>query len=141
MYRVPSAVFTSVTALLTVSSSVGEPLAYEPPTTETRAVVDESDTSWKIGFAAGNAEPLVTDSLTPFTAMTAELGGGAGGAGGAFGALPEPLPDDDPPEDGAVGAAPDPEAGPPAWNGSLLSKSENDCSCPASAGGVTEATS
>jgi hypothetical protein len=128
VYRVPSAVFTSVTALLTLSTSVDEPLAYEPPTTETVAVVADSDMSWNIGLAAGNAEPLDTDSLTPFTAMTAEAGGGAGGAGGVFGALPEPpppQPDDDPPEDDEDEP---PEVGPPEWNGSLLSKSEKDWS-------------
>jgi hypothetical protein len=76
---------------------------------------------------------VVTLSLTPFTEITAEVGGGSGGAGGVFGGfavVPEPV---DPPEDedDEVGAGPD------AWNGSLLSKSENDCSCPVEAGGCT----
>jgi hypothetical protein len=41
--------------LLTVSVIVGVPLAREPPTTETFAVVGESETSWNIGFVDGNA--------------------------------------------------------------------------------------
>src|SRR3954454_23505252 len=65
--------------------SVWEPLAYEPPTSETLAELLPSDTSWNIGFAAGNAAPLETDSETPFTAMTADGGGAVGGAGGALG--------------------------------------------------------
>jgi hypothetical protein len=121
-------VFTSVTGFPTFSVKVGAPLAYEPPATETRAVVVVSDTSWNTGLAAGKAAPVVTLSLAPFTEITAEVGGGSGGAGGVFGGfvvVPDPLE----PEDAEVGAGPD------AWNGSLLSKSENDCSCPAEAGG------
>jgi hypothetical protein len=81
--------------------------------------------------------------------MTAETGGATGtegGGGGDFGALPpdeppadEP-PDDEPPVDDEPPDALD-VLGPPEWNGSLLSKSENDCSWPASAGGFTELTS
>src|SRR3954463_14936768 len=69
--------------------SVWEPLAYEPPTTETLAELLPSETSWNIGLAAGNAAPLETDSETPFTAMTAEGGGAVGApsaAGGGWGA-------------------------------------------------------
>jgi hypothetical protein len=75
------------------------------------------------------------------TEITAELGGGVGGAGGVFGA-----PDEEPPdglgEDGVDDVDDvDDVPGPFAWKGSLLSKSENDCSCPVPAGGVTAATS
>jgi len=81
--------------------------------------------------------PLVTDSATPFTEITAVVGGGVGGAGGVFG-----VPDLEPPDGaGEDGVEDDVEPGPFAWKGSLLSKSENDCSCPVSAGGVTAATS
>ena len=74
------------------------------------------------------------------TEITAEVGGGVGGAGGAFGGLlllpepfdPVPLRPDEPLVD---------EPGPPAWNGSLLSKSENDCSWPTLAGAWTAETS
>jgi hypothetical protein len=74
--------------------------------------------------------------------MTAEVGGAVGGAGGVFGGLlvlePLPLEEDEPDED----FVPVAEAlGPPALNGSLLSKSENDCSCPVSAGAWTASTS
>src|SRR3954470_12037614 len=68
--------------------SVWEPLAYEPPTTETLAELLPSETSWNIGLAAGNAAPLETDSETPFTAMTAEVGGAVGGGGGGGGGGP-----------------------------------------------------
>jgi hypothetical protein len=121
VYRVPSAVFTSVTGVFTFSVTVAAPLAYEPPATATFAVDPVSATSWKAGLAAGKFEPVATDSLVPFTEMTAELGGGVGGAGGVFGGLlVEGLV--------AVFVPVDVEPGPPAWNGSLLSKSENDCS-------------
>ena len=97
VYRVPSAVFASVTGLFTLSVSVGEPFAYEPPTTATRATEAETETSWNSGFAAGKFPPEVTDSLTPFTEMTAEVGGAVGGAGGVFGGLlVVPPPDDRP---------------------------------------------
>jgi hypothetical protein len=129
VYRVPSAVFTSVTGLPTVTVSVCEPLAYEPPTTETFAELLLTETSWNIGFAAGNAAPLETDSETPFTAITAEVGGAVGGAGGVFGAGVPPPPEVEPPP---LDLLPPDElllgAGPLALNGSLLSKSENDCS-------------
>ena len=131
VYRVPSAVFASVTGLFTLSVNVGEPFAYEPPTTATRATDPESDTSWNSGFAAGKFPPEVTDSLTPFTEITADVGGAVGGAGGVFGGFPlVPPPEDVPPF----------EPGPLEWNGSLLSKSENDCSWPESAGGCTAFT-
>src|SRR3954453_15645806 len=64
--------------------SVWEPLAYEPPTTETFAELLPSETSWNIGLAAGNAAPLETDSEMPFTAMTAEVGGAVGRVGGGW---------------------------------------------------------
>src|SRR5262245_4735711 len=70
--------------------------------------------------------------------MTALVTGGAGGAGGVFGgfaAPPEPEEPDEPELDGDATALP-----PPA-NGSLLSKSENDSSCPVPAGGLTAETS
>ena len=38
-----------------------------------------------LGFAAGKFDPLLTDSETPFTEITAVVGGGEGGAGGAGG--------------------------------------------------------
>ena len=146
VYRVPSAVFWSVTGLLTVSVIVGVPLAREPPTTETFAVVGESETSWNIGFNDGNAPPLKTDSETPLTAITADVGGAVGGAGGVAGALPEPelVPPEPVPPDEAPGPGPDAdddELGPAELNGSLLSKSENEPSWPASAGGRTADTS
>jgi hypothetical protein len=130
---VPSAVFWSVTGLFTLSLSVGAPVAYEPPITEIVAVFEVSAMSWNIGFEAGNAPPVVTDSETPFTEMTAVVTGAAGGAGGAGGVTggvaglepepepepePDPEPDPDPDEPDALAAA----------NGSLLSKSENDWS-------------
>jgi hypothetical protein len=118
--------------------NVCEPLAYEPPTTESFAELLPRETSWNIGFDAGNAAPLVTDSETPLTAMTAELGAGVGGAGGAFGAGVPP-PDEEPPPPLDLWLLDDGEAlrletlagvddGPLALNGSLLSKSENDSS-------------
>src|SRR5260221_5356789 len=73
--------------------------------------------------------------------MTAEVGGAVGGAGGVFGGFVfgEPvLPPEDDEDDPPVLLD---ELGPPALNGSLLSKSENDCSCPVSAGALTESTS
>ena len=94
----PSAVFTSVTGVFTFSVSVGAPLAYEPPATATFAVVAVSATSWNTGLAAGKFDPVETDSLVPFTEITAEVGagvGGVGGAGGVFGGLlvpPAPPP-------------------------------------------------
>src|SRR5262249_23759296 len=78
-------------------------------------------------------EPLGTDSDTPFTEMTAEVGGAVGGAGGVFGGVFVP-----PPEEGPL-PEPPPEdfAGPLALNGALLSKSEKGCDWPVSAGGFT----
>jgi hypothetical protein len=137
VYRVPSAVFTSVTGVFTFSVTVAAPLAYEPPATATFAVEPVSATSWNAGLAAGKLEPVVTDSLVPFTEITAAVGGGVGGAGGAFGGLL-----------GFAGFVPvevfdpvDVEPGPPALNGSLLSKSENDCSWPVPADVGTASTS
>ena len=111
--------------MFTFSVSVAAPLAYEPPTTETFAVVAVSESSWKTGLAAGKLEPLATDSDVPFTEITALVGGGAGGAGGSFGF--EPVPDDVP-SDGDDGPLAAPLPGPAEWKGSLLSKSENDWS-------------
>jgi hypothetical protein len=65
------------------------------------------------------------------------VGGGVGGAGGVFGAPDLGLPEGA----GEDGVEDDDEPGPFAWKGSLLSKSENDCNWPASAGGVTAAMS
>lgn len=142
VYRVPSAVFTSVTGWFTFRVSVWAPLEYEPPATATFAVVFESETSWNTGFAAGKFDPAATDSLVPFTEMTADVGGGVGGAGGIFGGLlvPEPLPpeDEEEPPDDFVAVD---ELGPPELNGSLLSKSENDCSWPVPADAGTASTS
>ena len=123
VYRVPSAVFTSVTGVFTFSVTVAAPLAYEPPATATFAVEPVSATSWNAGLAAGKFEPVVTDSLVPFTEITAAVGGGVGGAGGVFGGL---LVDGFLPVGDFVPV--DVEPGPPALNGSLLSNSENDCS-------------
>jgi hypothetical protein len=131
--RVPSAVFTSVTGLFTESVRVCEPLAYEPPTTETVADFAVSETSWNrpfelaFGFETGKFPRVLTISESPFTEITAELGGGLGGAGGTggtaggeTGGVPGELPAPVPPDAGA-----DP---PPPANGSLLSKRENDSS-------------
>src|SRR5262245_43854576 len=143
VYFVPSAVFWSVTGSFTVSVSVGAPLAYEPPTTVIFAVFAVRAASWKIGFAAGNAPPVETDSETPLTEMTAVVtgaagvAGGFGGVGGVGGGLPVPVPPEPEPElfgaelFGLADAA---------LNGSLLSKSENDCSCPVPAVGLTALT-
>jgi hypothetical protein len=137
VYRVPSAVFTSVTGVFTFSVNVAAPLEYEPPATATFAVDSVRATSWNAGLAAGKFEPVVTDSLVPLTEMTAEVGGGVGGAGGVFGGLLGVAcllgVDDFVPV--AV------ELGPPALNGSLLSKSENDCSWPVPAEVGTASTS
>jgi hypothetical protein len=75
------------------------------------------------------------------TEITAEVGEGVGGAGGIFGGLlgvELPPPEDDEPPDFAPVVA---ELGPPALKGSLLSKSENDLSCPAPADACTESIS
>jgi hypothetical protein len=76
--------------------------------------------------------------------MTAEVGGAVGGAGGVFGGFVfgEPVlpPEDDEDDEDDPPLLLD-ELGPPALNGSLLSKSENDCSCPVAAGALTESTS
>jgi hypothetical protein len=145
-------VFTSVTGLFTVSFSVWEPLAYEPPTTETVAVFDVSETSSKrplaavFGFEDGKIPFVLTDSDTPFTEITAEDGGGFGGAGGTAGGdgddpdeppEPELLPDPEPLPEDAVAVA----VGVPPANGSLLSNRENDSSWPGSAEGLTAASS
>ena len=140
VYRVPSAVFTSVTGVFVFRVSAEAPLAYEPPATATFAVDAVRATSWNTGFAAGKFDPVATDSLVPFTESTADVGAGVGGAGGVFGGLlflaPLPL------EAGEEAVTPDEDfAGPPALNGSLLSKSENDCSWPAPAGAWTALTS
>jgi hypothetical protein len=101
-----------------------------------------SATSWNIGFAAGKLEPVETDSLVPFTEMTAEVGTGVGGAGGVFGGLLVLGP---PPDDGELGvdfgAGVALEPGPPALNGSLLAKREKEVSCPVSAGAWTASMS
>ena len=124
----PSAVFTSVTGTFTFSVTAAEPSAYEPPAIATFAVVCVSETSVNVGFDDGKFPPVVTDSLVPFTEMTADAGGAVGGAGGTAGGFVfvEPPDDDDEPLDFFV---PLPGAlGPPELNGSLLSKSENDWS-------------
>ena len=145
--------FTSVTGLFAVSLSVCEPLAYEPPTTETVAVFEVSETRSNtpfevaFGLVVGKIAPVVTDSETPFTAMTAVVGGGVGGAGGVAGGDDVPEPEDpDPDEPVPLPELPpddedEDEDGPPPANGSLLSKCENDSSWPGSAGGLTAASS
>jgi hypothetical protein len=140
VYRVPSAVFTSVTGVFTFSVSVAPPVAYEPPATATFAVEAVSATSWNTGLAAGKFDPVVTGSLTPLIEMTAEVGGAVGGAGGTFGGLlvVEPPPEELPDGDFVPVAA---ELGPPVLNGSLLSKSEKDCSWPMPADTCTASTS
>jgi hypothetical protein len=147
VYRVPSAVFTSVTGWPTFTVSVCEPPSYEPPTTETFAAVAVSETSWNMGLDAGNAEPALTVSDVPLTEMTADVGAGFGadgGAGGAFGVVDVDV------ELGGVGGAGGVFGvvavfvlveGPDELNGSLLSKTENDSSWPVSAGGFTAAIS
>jgi hypothetical protein len=137
-------VFTNVTGLFTFSVIVASPLAYEPPATATFAVEFVSEMSWNTGFAAGKFDPAATNSLVPFTEMTADVGGAVGGAGGVFGGLvvvepPPPEDDDEPPEEGFVTVGVEP--GPPALKGSLLSKRENDCSWPTPAGARTASTS
>ena len=106
MYRVPSAVFISVNGVFTERVTVGWPVAYEPPAIETFALFAVSETSWKIGFAAGKSEPAFTDSSVPLIEMTTLVGGGDGGAGGVEGVLPlepddpeEPDDEDEPDED------------------------------------------
>jgi hypothetical protein len=44
---VPSAVFTSVVGVFTLSVRLAWPVAYEPPAIATWAVVAVNDTSWK----------------------------------------------------------------------------------------------
>jgi hypothetical protein len=156
VYRVPSAVFTSVTGLFTFRVSVCEPLEYEPPTIATVAVVAVSERSWKspfaaaFGFAVGKVAPLATVSGVLFTEITADVGagaGGVGGAGGTFGGVvvpepvepPEPAPEPVVPLEPVVPVpvlppAPDAE---PFANGSFDSKRENDSSWPVSAVGFT----
>jgi hypothetical protein len=95
-----------------------------------------SETSSNIGFAAGKFAPVDTDSLEPLTEMTAAVGGGTGGGGGVFGGFAVPPPAFEPPDDFPLLDEPD-ELGPDALNGSLLSKSENDCSWPMFAGAFT----
>src|SRR5437870_2718531 len=92
------------------------------------------DMTWNIGLDAGKAAPAPTDSATPFTEMTAAVTGGAGGAGGAggvTGGLADPPPE----------VAPDELLDVFPAKGSLLSKSENDCSWPVPAAGLTAETS
>ena len=136
MYRVPSAVFTSVTGLFTVSASVCDPLAYEPPTTEIVAVFAFSETSWNrpfevaFGLETGKIPPALTSSERPLTEITAELGGGAGGAGGTTGGDAGFEPDEPPgllPPELVLPLEAGVDAAPPA-NGSLHSKRENDSS-------------
>ena len=86
VYRVPSAVFTSVTGVFVFRVSADAPLAYEPPATATFAVEAVRATSWNTGFVAGKFDPVVTDSLVPFTEMTAEVGGAVGGTDRVHGA-------------------------------------------------------
>ena len=136
----PSAVFTSVTGTFTFSVSVDAPLAYDPPATATFAIVSVSETSWNIGVAAGKFAPVITVSLEPLTEITADVGGGVGGAGGAFGGFELPVPFEPVPPP-VVPLLVDEVVGPPAWNGSLLSKSEKDCSWPTFAGACTAETS
>jgi hypothetical protein len=94
---------------------------------------------------------VATDSSTPFTESTADVGGGAGGVGGVAGVvppllpdlpeLPEPLEPLDPPE---LEEPDDDElldCGPSESNGSLLANRENDWSWPVSADGLTAAIS
>ena len=145
VYRVPSAVFISVSGVFTERVTVCWPVAYEPPAIETFALFAVSETSWKIGFAAGKSEPAFTDSSVPLTEMTTLVGGGDGGAGGVEGVLPlepddpeEPDDEDEPDEDDDELGVDD---GPWLANGSLLEKRENDSSWPGSAGGVTTAMS
>ena len=93
------------------------------------AVFAVMDMTWNIGLDAGKAAPEPTDSATPFTEMTAAVTGGVGGAGGAGGVTggleePPPEPDEAPPPD----VDPDEPLDVLPAKGSLLSKSENDCS-------------
>ena len=137
--------FTSVTGLFSFNVRVCEPLAYEPPTIATVAVWAVRNMSSKspsvdgTGFADGKFVATATDSMVPLTEIGADVGGGDGGVGGVGGVAggdlgPEPdeplLPLPDEPDFDAEEA-----------NGSLVSKRENDSSCPGSAVGVTTATS
>jgi len=76
------------------------------------------------GFETGKFAEVLTSSGTPFTEITAELGGGLGGAGGTTGGEAGDDPDE-PPELLPPDADFDPA--PPA-KGSLLSNRENDSS-------------
>ena len=149
MKRDPSAVFISVTGLLTRSVTFAAPLVYEPPAIEILAVVGVSETRWNSGVAfgsvvdgCGKSVPTETDISVPLTEMTA-----APGAGCSPAVDPEPEPAVEPepePETPVVplDAEPDPDPDPddsavvpsPACtccaNGSLLANRLNDASWP-----------
>ena len=69
----PSAVFISVSGLLSFSVTVACPLASEPPAIPTLALVLVTDTSLKVGLEAGNDAPTLTFSAIPLTDITADV--------------------------------------------------------------------
>jgi hypothetical protein len=56
LYRVPSAVFISVTGLFSRSVMVCAPVAYEPPAIEIFAVWAVTDTRWKTGTSVESVD-------------------------------------------------------------------------------------
>jgi hypothetical protein len=57
---VPSAVFTSVTGLFSLSVIVGAPEEYEPPEIEILAVCAVTETRWKSGLSCGKSLAVAT---------------------------------------------------------------------------------
>jgi len=60
VYRVPSAVFISVTGLFSRSVMVCAPVAYEPPAIEIFAVWAVTDTRWNTGVGCGKSVFVAT---------------------------------------------------------------------------------
>lgn len=73
MYRVPSAVFISVTVLPFTRVTVAAPLSYEPPAIPIFAEVLVSETSVKTGAEAGNERPTVAIPAMPLTEIVARV--------------------------------------------------------------------
>jgi len=71
VYRVPSAVFISVTVLPFTRATVAAPLSYEPPAIPIFAEVLVSETSVKTRADAGNEPPTVTVPAMPLTEIVA----------------------------------------------------------------------
>jgi len=71
VYRVPSAVFISVTVSPFNRVTVAAPFSYEPPAIPIFAEVLVSETSVKTGAEAGNEPPAVTAPGMPLTEIVA----------------------------------------------------------------------